>query len=227
MKPGPKEVAPGSLYAFAHQAYWGFRFLREEKKSLWNNVKKAESASEIRRIGVICAAPNTMRGASYGAAGAMTWLENGNVACQIVAAKRHRRYPNSNRPTSEDRRMIFLGIAVAAGVFRLSFNTALRKLAEAKLGPEHIVEEVHGIDRLNEFVKSGAMVWAEPVGNYFWRLPNGEWTPLHDLPCDVPTNWQGGYFIFGIGPSGLQTSFSRTLPSELAENNPEDLDQPK
>jgi len=223
MKPGPKGVATGSLYALAHQAYWGFRFLREKKKPLWNIVTTTKSASEIQRIGVLCAAPDAMRGAGYGAAGAMTWLENGNVACQILASKRHRRYPSSNRPTSEDRRMIFLGIAVAAGVFEQSFGTVLRKLAEAKLGPKHIVEEVHDIDRLNEFVKSGAMVWAEPVGNYFWRSSNGEWTPLHDLPCKVPSNWKGGYIIFGIGPSGVQATFSRTLPIELADNKSEEL----
>jgi hypothetical protein len=223
MKRGPKEVDPGSLYAFAHQAYWGFRFLREHKKSLWKKVKSARTALQIRRIGIVCADPKTMRGAGYGAAGAMTWLENGNVAVQIIAAKHHRRYPNSNRPTSEDRRMIFLGIAVAAGVFGLSFNTALRKLAEAKLSLEHTIEEVHGIDRLHELIRSRGLVWAEPVGNYFWRTALGEWTLREDLPCEVPNDWQGGYVIYGYGPTGrFQATFSRTLPTELVENIGED-----
>jgi hypothetical protein len=175
----------------------------------------------------------TMRGAGYGAAGAMTWLENGNVACQILAAKCHRRYPNSKRPTSEDRRMIFLGIAVAAGIFEQSFTTALRKLAEAKLGIEHIAEEVHGIDRLKEFMKSKSMVWAEPVGNYFWYGPDGKWVLLDALPCEVPKppknpkDWQGGYIVYGYGPRGFEATFSRTLPVELTENKSKDSKKSK
>jgi hypothetical protein len=147
----------------------------------------------------------------------MTWLENENVARQLLAAKSYRRYPNSGRPTSEDRRMIFLGIAVAAGIFGRSFSTTLRKLAEANLGIEHIAEEVHAFDRLKEMVIANSMVWAEPVSNYFWPLADGEWMLRDDLPCEVPKDWQGGFIIHGYGRSGPLPTFSRTLPIELAK----------
>src|SRR5271169_6691220 len=128
MKTGPEEVRAGSLYALSHQAYWGFRYLREHKESLWLSVKTATIVSEIQELGVLCAGPNAMPGAGHGAIGAMTWLERDYGAREILAAKNHVQYPSSERPTSEDRRMIFLGVATAAGIFELSIGTALRKL---------------------------------------------------------------------------------------------------
>jgi hypothetical protein len=226
-KTGPKETPAGSIYAFAHQAYWGFRFLADRVKVLWRQVLTARTSKEIRQVGRACSTPRVMARAGYGAAGAMTWLNNEDVAYQVLAAKRHRRYPKSGRPTSEDRRMIFLGVAVAAGIYGLSLSTALRKLAEAKLGIEHLIKEVHRTDRLEENVKGQSRVWAEPVGNYFWYTPDGEWTLMHDLPCKLPKNWQGGYIIYGYLPSGFAATFSRTLPTELTENESEDPDKPK
>ena len=228
MKTGPEEVRPGSLYAFSHQAYWGFRYLREHKESLWHAIKTATIVSEIQEIGVHCAGPNAMPGAGYGAIGAMTWLARDYVAREILAAKNHVQYPNSQRPTSEDRRMIFLGVATAAGVFELSIGTALRKLAEAKLGLEKISEHVHRFDKSTEMVISNAFVWAEPVSNYFWRSrPNGEWMLLHDLPCEIPKDWQGGFIVYGYGPSGFEVKFSRTLPVELTEKKCDEPGKPK
>ena len=215
MKTGPEAVRPGSLYAFSHQAYWGFRYLREHKESLWHAIKTTSIVSEIQEIGMLCAGPNAMPGAGYGAIGAMTWLARDYVAREIVAAKNHDQYPSSPRPTSEDRRMIFLGVATAAGIFELSISTALRKLAEAKLGLEKISEHVHRFDQFREMVRSNAFVWAEPVGNYFWRRENGEWMLLHDLPCEVPKNWQGGFIVYGETGSGTLATFSRTLPIGL------------
>jgi hypothetical protein len=220
MKTGPEEVRAGSLYAFSHQAYWGFRYLREHKESLWLSVKTATIVSEIQEIGVQCAGPNAMPGAGYGAIGAMTWLARDYVAREILAAKNHAQYPSSERPTSEDRRMIFLGVATAAGIFELSIGTALRKLAEAKLGLEKISEHVHRFDQFREMVISSAFVWAVPVSNFFWRRPNGEWILLHNLPCEVPKNWQGGFIVYGETDSGTQATFSRTLPIGL-ESIPE------
>lgn len=216
-KPGPKEIDAGSVYTFAHQAYWGFRFLAENRQTLWAQILTAATPSQVRDVGRTCSRPEVMSGAGYGAAGMMTWLENEKVAVQVLSAKEHRRYPSSERPTSQDRRMIFLGIAVAAGIFGLSFNTALRKLAEKKLGIKQVLYEVHRIDRLNEEVKSNAFVWAEPVGNYFWCEPDGKWTLLRELPCAVPKDWQGGYILYGYGPSGFEATFTRTLPIELTE----------
>jgi hypothetical protein len=220
MKTGPEQVRPGSLFAFACQAYWGFRHLREHKKSLWHVIKTARIESEIQEIGVLCAGRNAMPGAGYGAIGAMTWLARDYVAREIVAAKNHNQYPSSQRPTSEDRRMIFLGVATAAGIFELSIGTTLRKLAEVKLGLEKISEHVHRFDQFREMVISNAFVWAEPVSNFFWRRPNGEWIPLHELPCDVPKNWQGGFIVYGQTDSGTVATFSRTLPRGL-ESVPE------
>lgn len=192
---------------------------------LWRKVLQARRVKELTDVGLVCLSPKLMAGAGYGAVGAMTYLNDKHVAREILAAKRHRRYPRSNRPSSEDRRMIFLGIAVAAGVFGLRFGTALRKLAEKKLGLDYLSDVVHELDRLQEMVKSQSMIWAEPVGNYFWHMPDGKWTPLRELPCAVPDDWQGGYFIYGYGPSGFQAAFSRTLPTELIETNTEVWDE--
>lgn len=145
----------------------------------------------------------------------MTWLKSRRVAPQVLNAKQHRRYPGSGRPSSEDRRMIFLGIAVGAGVWQIEYSTALRKLAEAGLGPDHLAKEVHRMDRLEEMTKHE--VWAEPVGNYFIPSPDGRWEKVRELPCKVPANWEGGYIIYGYGSSGFQSKFSRTLPTELLE----------
>ena len=175
----------------------------------------------------MCSQPGVVVGAGYGAAGAMTYLDEEKVALQVLSAKHHRRYPKSNRRTSEDHRMIFLGIAVATGVFDLSLKTALRKLTERKLGIEHTAVEVHRHDRFVEHLRSNAFIWAEPVGNYFWLTAHGEWAPLETLPCEVPKDWQGGYIIYGYGPSGFQATFSRTLPLDLAQSESKDPEKPK
>jgi hypothetical protein len=218
-KSGPKETHAGNIYAFAHQAYWGFRFLAEKRGILWQKVLAATTLAQITRIGRACARPGVMAGAGYGAIGQMERLRKKEVANQVLAAKKHRRYPNSNRPSSQDRRMIFLGIAVAAGVWEIDYKTALRKLTEAKVGIRHLTKEVHRIDHLKENMRARSIVWAEPVENYFCPLPspNGEWELMQELPCKVSSDWQGGFIIHGVGPSGPQSTFSRTLPLELRE----------
>lgn len=214
-KRGPKEVDAGNLYGFAHQAYWGFRFLSEKRKALWKQVLDAKTARSIQAVGRACSQPGTMAKAGYGAAGLMSWLIKRKVAMQVLRAKRHRRYPGSDRPSSADRRMIFLGIAVAAGVWEIEYTTALRKLAQAGRGPEYLTQDVHRSDRFEGMMKSH--LWTEPAGNYFLRSENGKWEQIGKLPCIVPARWQGGYIIYGYGPSGFQSTFSRTLPTELVD----------
>lgn len=220
-KRGPKETHAGNVYAFAHQAYWGFRYLAEKRGILWQKVLAATTVAQITRVGRVCSRPDVMSRAGYGAAGQMERLREKTVAKEILAAKKHRRYPSSNRPSSEDRRMIFLAIAVAAGVWEIDYKTALRKLTQAKLGIRHITKEVHRIDQLQENMRARSIVWAEPVGNYFlpFPSPNGKWELMQELPCKVPDDWQGGYIIHGYGLSGLfQSTFSRTLPTELDQS---------
>ena len=118
-------------------------------------------------------------------------------------------------------------VATAAGIFELSIGTALRKLAEAKLGLEKISEHVHRFDQSREMVISNAFVWAEPVSNYFCCEPDGGCTLLEPLPCEVPDDWQGGYILYGYGPSGFEVSFSRTLPAELAKKKCNEPSKPK
>ena len=163
-----------------------------------------------------------MVGAGFGAAGLMTHLENENVALQVLAAKNHRRYPDSERPSSVDRRMIFLAVAVAAGIWEIEFSTALRKLAQAGLGTQYMARDVHRFDRLREHVKRDSIVFAEPVENYFYQSANGQWLQARDLPCRVPKNFRGGFIIHGYGPNGPQATFSRTLPLALREQMPTD-----
>ena len=215
MKTGPKGVRPGSLYAFAHQAYWGFRYLREHKQPLWLAVKRATTASEIQQIGEKCAWRGEMSGAGYGAIGAMTWLMRDYVAQEILNAKKRPQYPKSDRPSSEDRRMIFLGVATAAGIFELKTATVLRKLAEAWRGLVNISVDVHRFDVFKEKLRAKSFTWAESVANYFWLNRKGEWIQLRDLPCEIPEDWYGGYFVYGITDAGEQVVFSRGLPIEL------------
>ncbi|MGB6877151.1 MAG: hypothetical protein WBD87_14085 [Candidatus Acidiferrales bacterium] len=103
----------------------------------------AKTVEQIQKVGEECSRSHVMAGAGYGAAGLMTWLTNRNVAVQVLAAKKHRRYLRSERPSSQDRRMFFLGVAVGAGVWEINFGTALRKLAEAGLGQKHMADDVH------------------------------------------------------------------------------------
>jgi hypothetical protein len=216
-KPGPEEVHAGNLCSFAHQAYWGFRFLAEKRGILWQKVLAATTVAQVTRVGRACWRPGVLAQAGYGAAGQMERLREKGVAIQVVAAKKHRRYPKSNRPSSQDRKMIFLAIAVSAGVWEIEFSTALRKLAQAGLGIRYMTKEVHRMDRLEQIIRAQAIVWAEPIGNYFWFTSDGKWTALRDLPCEVPNDWRGGFIINGVGPSGSQSTFSRTLPLGLAE----------
>lgn len=220
MNPGPTKVESGSLYAFAHQAYWGFRYLSEHQGPLWRAIKTATSVSEVQKIGDICAGPNAMPNASYGAVGAMTWLARDYVANEILAARKHPKYPKSNRPTSEDRRMIFLGIAVAAGIFELRVGTALRRLAESKMGLEVLADEVHQFDRYKKMVEEKGYVIAEPITNYVLPLGNGRVYVKGDLPCYVPANHAKGYIIHGYCDGHSVATFSEELPADLA-NSPE------
>lgn len=214
-KRGPKEVHAGNIYGFAHQAYWGFRFLSRKKKSLWRKVLLAKTLREIQEVGKICSQPRIMTGAGYGAAGLMTWLNDRKVAVQVLKAKNHRRYADSKRPSSEHRRMMSLGIAVAAGVWGIRYSTALRKLAEAGRGLDYMSKEVHRYDQLKENLRRESFVSAEPLGNYFYRSPDGKRRQIRDLPCKVPDNCRTGFIIHGFDSNGPQSTYSPTLPSEL------------
>jgi hypothetical protein len=216
-KPGPKGTDAGAIYSFAHQAYWAFTFLSIKQKSLWEKVLLARKPRKVQEVGKECSKPGVMAGAGYGATGLMTWLKKPNVAVQVLAAKNHRRYPRSERPSSQDRRMIFLGIAVAAGVFDIKFSTALRKLAQSGRGEKHLSQAVHNWDRIEQRLKEAAFVWAEPISNYCDHWPDGGWRLRENLPCRVPENYQGGYIIHGFGSSGAESTFSRTLPLELRD----------
>ena len=219
-KPGrPKGGDAGAIYSFAHQAYWGFRFLSAERKSLWQKVLLAREPQEVQEVGEECSRPGVMAGAGYGAFGLMTWLKNQNVAMQVLAAKNHRRYPRSERPSSRDRRMIFLGIAVAAGILNDEFSTALRKLAQSGRGEKHLSQAVHNWDHIEHKLKETAFVWAEPIFNYCDPLPDGGWQLWQNLPCPVPKDqYLGGYIVHGFLPDGRVASrFSRTLPIELCD----------
>jgi hypothetical protein len=202
----------------AHQAYWGFRFLAENKETLWQELLSATLTTQIQEVGRTCSLAGAMDEVGCGAVGLMTELEKENVALQVLAGKNHRRYPGSDRPSSLDRRMIFLGVAVAAGIWEIEFSTALRKLAQAGLGPHYMSDEVHDVDRLREYMRRNSIVFAEPVENYFYRAVDGEWQLVRGLPCKVPTNFRGGFIIHGYGQNGSQSTFSRTLPEELRES---------
>ncbi len=218
-KPGPKEVSAGIIFTFAHQAYFGFQFLSRNREPLWIKLLLAKQIREIQELGKECVKPNIMAGAGYGAKGLMTWLTKQNVAIQILAAKNHRRYPRSRRPSSRDRRMLFLAIAVAAGVFDRKFSTTLRKLAEAGYGERYLSQRVHNWDRIEQQLKERGVVWAEPILNYCDPMPVGGWQLKEDLPCSVPKDcYHGGYIIHGFLADGRVASrFSRTLPTELRD----------
>lgn len=215
-KPGPKEVSAWVVYTFAHQAYWGFKFLAQKRKRFWQQVLEARRISEIQEVGRACSWPRAMV-TGYGAAGLMTWLGHTQVARQVLGAKKHRRFPASDRPSSQDRRMIFLSIAAAAGVWEISCSTALRKLAQAGIGIDHLAREVNAFSRLSEDMRRNADVWAEPMETYFYRSSNGDWLDIRDLPCPVPPNWHRGHIVHGFGPNGPESTFSPTLPTELVD----------
>ena len=214
-KRGPKEAHAGNIYGFAHQAYWGFRFLAERKQKFWQQILDARTVRAIREVGQACSQSGAMSKAGYGAAGLMAWLSNRKVAVQVLLAKDHRRYADSIRPSSEHRRMMSLGIAVAAGVWGITYSTALRKLAEAGLGLDYMGQDVDRFDQLKENLRRGSFVSAEPLGNYFYRSPDGKRRQIRDLPCKVPDNCLTGFIIHGYDSNGPQSTYSPTLPSEL------------
>ncbi len=214
-KPGPEAAQAGTIYGFAHQAYFGFRFLAENKPKFWKQILDANTASAIQEVGKACSQPGAMAKAGFGAQGLMKWLAKPQVAAQVIEAKRHRRYPASSRPSSEDRRMIFLAIAAAAGIWEREFSTVLRILAEAKLGIDYMGDDVHRFDRMIRYAKENSMIWAEPLGNYLLSLPDGKVVQLGKLPCEVPRGCRTGFIIFGYGPNGEEATYSPTLPVEL------------
>ena len=111
--------------------------------------------------------------------------------------------------------MIFLAIAVAAGIWEREFSTVLRILAEANLGIDYMSRDVHRFDQMEAYVKQNSIVWAEPLGNYLLRLPGRKVLQMRELPCKVPSNCRKGFIIFGYGPSGLEATYSPTLPTDL------------
>lgn len=214
---GPKPVDAGSIYCFAHQAYFGFGFLAEHRSTFWKQILEARTVNAVQEVGRACLQQGAMVGAGYGAAGLMTWLAQRRVALRVIEAKRHRRYPNSSRPSSEERRMAFLGVAVAAGIWKRKFSTAVRILAEAGLGIDHMREDVHEFDKIHNYMKEHSVVIAESLGHYFYRLPDGRLVQTEKFPCNVPANCFEGYIIHGYGPDGPQCTYSPTLPPELED----------
>ena len=121
--------------------------------------------------------------------------------------------------------MIFLAVAVAAGIWEIESGANRADESLPKLGSTANTwrGDVHRFDRLREHVKRDSIVFAEPVENYFYQSANGQWLQARDLPCRVPKNFRGGFIIHGYGPNGPQATFSqRTLPLALREQMPTD-----
>jgi hypothetical protein len=114
--------------------------------------------------------------------------------------------------------MICLAVAAAAGVWGITYSTALRKLAQAGRGLEFMASEVHRFDRLKENMRQKAIIFAEPLANYFFCSADGKWRQLRKLPCKVPLNCRVGFIIHGYGFDGPQSTYSPTLPREILDS---------
>jgi len=95
------------------------------------------------------------------------------LALAFLRAKRHPRYPSANRPSSEEKRLWFLSVALAAKTWKTSIGRAINLLQESSLRKpavpkwwKEIIEETGGVMELEH-----------PDGNYYtdghryWRVP--------------------------------------------------------
>ncbi len=96
-----------------------------------------------------------------------------DLADAFLRAKGHPRYPRSGRASSEEKRLWFLAVALAAATWNISLGRAFNLLQEFSLSKpaesrwwKEIMEETGGV-----------MIFSHPEGDYctdgrqYWRLP--------------------------------------------------------
>ena len=203
-KRGPKGQGPGTLYATACQWFWRFKSLRKgipdgvqhnpdftmlddgRVRTNWiftpYQGKPAEpqtwdallDASTIEEVQASCQASPWWLNPKYGGGPGSPYPGLPALASALLKAKAHLRYPRSNRPTSEESRMWFLAIALAAETWEISLGTAINLLHKSPAFRKPEEPKV-----LKEIMDStgNVMELVHPEGNYytngqkFWRMP--------------------------------------------------------
>ncbi|MBZ5660324.1 MAG: hypothetical protein LAO08_07930 [Acidobacteriia bacterium] len=203
-KRGPKGQGPGTLYATACQWFWRFKRLREgvpdgvqhnpdfrvlddgttktewvftryqgkpAEPDVWEALLNARTAQDVQNA---CQRSTWWLNPKYGGGPGSPYPGLPALANSFLEAKDHTRYPRSKRPTSEESRMWFLAIALAAETWEIGLGRAINLLQTAPAFRKP--EESKG---LKEIMAStgGVTELVHPAGNYytngreFWRVP--------------------------------------------------------
>jgi hypothetical protein len=216
-KRGPKGREPGTLYATACQWVARFKSLREgasagvqhdpDLRMCDDGTAKVEwvftpyrgiraepetwdallGAKTIEDVQTACQNSPWWLNPKYGGGPGSPYPSLPALASAFLKAKRNRRYPSSKRPTSEESRMWFLAIALAAETWGISLGRALNLFQTSsefqKPGEPQIVKElIESTGNVTELI--------HPEGNYYtngrtyWRRPNQsrkiKGVPSHD-----------------------------------------------
>lgn len=100
------------------------------EKTLWDSLMRARTIPQVRAT---CAKSRSWLNPEW--QGKVFVQKLHQHADQFLLAKRDLRYPRSNRPSSDDRRILFFARAMAGITLGRSPNTAIRMLGATRHGP--------------------------------------------------------------------------------------------
>ncbi len=203
-KRGPKGQGPGTLYATACQWFWRFKSLREgipdgvqhdpdfrtlndgrvrtnwvftpyhgrpAEPDTWEALLNAKTVQDVQDA---CQHSPWWLNPKYGGGPGSPYPGLPALANSFLDAKDHPRYPRSKRPTSEESRMWFLAIALAAETWEIGLGRAINLLQTAPAFRKP--EEPKGLKEIMDST-GGVMELVDPAGNYYtngresWRVP--------------------------------------------------------
>jgi hypothetical protein len=141
---------------------------------IWNSLLSAHTSEEVR---LCCERSPWHLNPKYGGGPGSPYPGLPALADAFLRAKAHRRYPRSNRPTSEEARKWFLAVALAAEFLEVGVGRAMNLLQSDRSLKKP--EEPEWVKELRDSTK-GVIELYHPDGNYYtdgqtyWRVAKQE-----------------------------------------------------
>jgi hypothetical protein len=203
-KRGPKGQEAGTLYATACQWFWRFKSLRNgtpggvqhdpdikvvddgrfstdwvftqrqgrpAEPDTWEALLNAKTVQDIQEA---CEHSPWWLNPKYGGGPGSPYPALPALAKPFLEAKDHARYPRSTRPTSDESRMWFLAIALAANTWGIGLGRAIVLLQSSSTFRKP--EEPRDLKKIMDST-GGVTELVHPAGNYctngrkYWRVP--------------------------------------------------------
>ena len=203
-KRGPKGKAPGNLYATACDWFWRLNSLRvgtpdsiahdPEIRMLDDNnstfawkftpfkgkptepdtLRSLLRATTVEEVRAACERSPWWLNPRFGGGPGSPYPGLPALAQAFLDAKGHRRYPRSDRPTSEESRIWFLAIALAAKTWEIGLGRAINLLQKSPSFQKPQEPKVMGEFRertggIIELVDEKGSYYTD--GRKYWRVP--------------------------------------------------------